>query len=84
MHAARYHALTHHKDEEDTDVSMAPCPNHSMSPPILFKSMVGFSVAAIALSQVALPSLGISANFATEGAIAALGAIIGFILARRS
>lgn len=50
---------------------------------LLFKSMVGFSVAMLALMGVVVPKIGIETNFLTEGTAAAGGAILGAILALR-
>lgn len=64
--------------------TMTPCHPHSISLPLLFKSVVGFSVVTLALVEVTLPELGVSANLAAKGTIVALGAILGALLARKA
>jgi hypothetical protein len=50
---------------------------------LLFKSMVGFSIAALALVGVVVPTFGLETTLATEGAAATAGAVIGAVLALR-
>jgi hypothetical protein len=54
---------------------------------ILFKSVVGFSVTALALFGISVPylsSYGIEPNIAAEGAAAGFGALLGAIVALRA
>ncbi len=50
---------------------------------LLFKSAVGFSMAALALFGVTVPFFGFEATTATGGAAAGVGAMVGALLALR-
>ncbi len=51
---------------------------------LLFKSIVGFSVAALAIFGVVVPLFGIQPHAATEGGAAVFGGLIGALLALRA
>lgn len=51
---------------------------------LLFKSVVGFSVTALALFGVTVPLLGIEPSVAGEGLAAGIGALAGAVLALRA
>lgn len=51
---------------------------------LLFKSVVGFSVTALALFGITVPYLGIEPSVATEGAAVGIGALIGAIIALKA
>lgn len=51
---------------------------------LLFKSVVGTSIAALTLFGVAVPHFGIEPTFASGGAAAGLGALIGGALALKA
>ncbi|MBN7807257.1 hypothetical protein JZX86_18040 [Agrobacterium rosae] len=51
---------------------------------LLMKSMVGFSVAALALFGVSVPYLGVESSIASESAAAGAGALIGALVALKA
>lgn len=51
---------------------------------LLFKSVVGFSIATLALFGVVVPLFGFAPAPAAEGGAAVFGAILGAVLALRS
>jgi len=51
---------------------------------LLFKSVVGFSVAALALFGVTVPYLGVEPTVAGEGLAAGAGALLGALIALKA